>query len=398
MDPTKTDLDSVGGAIALALQAESHASAEIRLARGSFLDAVASRKPATVRPARRFQLRLAFVGALAFSGGLGAYFWMKAPISFDVGVARTKGRLGDVVEPLGADPVPMHFSEGSKIQVAPHGRLRVLSASSKGARVLVERGDVEVEIAHPGRRAKRWDFEAGPFEVRVTGTRFHMFFEPQRQTLHLAMREGQVVVTAPCLAGPRVVSAGGRLDLSCQPAELVPPPSVEAGSEARRPELSGAPGQAKARWRDLLAMGRMAEALRLADQAGLERVCQVATAKELLQLGDAARLGHRGNKAALILRILRQRFPRSNEAATAAFALGRISFEDRRAYNEAAGYFSTYLAEEPQGPLMGDALGRLMESRQKAGNLPAAKAEAEKYARRFPTGPYADLARVILSR
>jgi len=398
MDPTKTDLNSVGGSIAMALQAETHASAEIRVARGSFLDAVASRSPAAVHPARRFPLRLAFAGTLVVAGGLGVFIWMKAPISFEVGVARTKGRLGDVVEPQGADPEPLHFSEGSKIQVAPHGRLRVLAASSKGARVLVERGDVDVDIAHADKRTKRWNFEAGPFEVRVTGTRFHLFFEPQSQSLHLAMREGQVVVTAPCLEVPRVLSAGGRLDLSCQPAEPINSAMMETAVEARRTESIGLPGPAKARWKDFLGMGRMAEALRAADQAGLEGVCQVATAKELLQLGDAARLGHRGIKAAMILRILRQRFPRSDEAATAAFALGRIAFEDRRSYGEAAGYFSTYLLEEPQGPLMGDALGRLMESRQKAGDFPAARAEAEKYARRFPTGPYADLARVILSR
>ena len=403
MDPAKTDLAAVGGAIASALQSETANSGEIRLARTSFLDAVATRQPAATHRARRLYLGMAFAGTLAVAGGLGAYLWMKAPISFEVGMARAKGRLGDVVEPSGRAPLPMRFSEGSSIQVAPNGRLRVLSATPQGARVLVERGALDVDIAHVARKAKRWAFEAGPFEIRVTGTRFHLSFDPRDQSIHLAMREGQVVVSAPCLAEARRLSAGGILDLSCQPGQAPSDPAVETAPAVALPDnrptpATDTPARAQQKWRNLLASGRMREALRAANQAGLEHVCQLASVRELLQLGDAARLGRHSSKAANILRTLRKRFPESSEAATAAFTLGRIAFEDRRAFGEAAGYFSAYLAEAPHGPLMGDALGRLMESRQKSGDSTAARAEAEKYLRRFPTGPYSDHARVILSR
>ena len=120
-------------------------------------------------------------------------------------------------------------------------------------------------------------------------------------------------------------------------------------------------------------------------------------AVELLSLADAARLSGETSRAVEALLMLRQRFPASTSAATAAFSLGRLAFEKRGAYAEAARWFATYLNEQPQGPLMGDAIGRLMEARDRAGDRPAARRDAERYLQRFPEGPYAGTARVILA-
>ena len=83
--------------------------------------------------------------------------------------------------------------------------------------------------------------------------------------------------------------------------------------------------------------------------------------------------------------------------ATGAFSLGRLAFEKRAAYAEAAGWFATYLNEQPHGPLMGDAIGRLMEARDRAGDRQTAQRDAEQYLQRFPIGAYAGTARVILA-
>ena len=42
--------------------------------------------------------------------------------------------------------------------------------------------------------------------------------------------------------------------------------------------------------------------------------------------------------------------------------------------SEAASWFETYLREQPSGPLMGDAFGRLMEARLRAGDATRARA------------------------
>ena len=117
----------------------------------------------------------------------------------------------------------------------------------------------------------------------------------------------------------------------------------------------------------------------------------------MLALADAARLSGEASRAVDVLFILRQRFPGSTSAATGAFSLGRLAFEKRGAYAEAARWFATYLDEQPQGPLMGDAIGRLMEARHRVGDRQTARRDAEIYLQRFPEGAYAGTARVILA-
>jgi len=137
--------------------------------------------------------------------------------------------------------------------------------------------------------------------------------------------------------------------------------------------------------------------VRAAEHVGWSRVCRTANAVELLSLADAARLSGETSRAVEALLILRQRFPGSTSAATGAFSLGRLAFEKRGAYTEAARWFATYLDEQPRGPLMGDAVGRLMEARDRAGDHTAARRDAERYLERFPAGPYAGTARTILA-
>jgi len=151
------------------------------------------------------------------------------------------------------------------------------------------------------------------------------------------------------------------------------------------------------RWRALAARGRYAEAWLAAERAGWSQICGTANAVDLLALADAARLSEQTPRAMEALLALRQRFPGSNSAATGAFLLGRLAFEKRGAYADAARWFATYLDERPRGPLMGDAVGRLMEARHRAGDRVAARRDAERYLQRFPAGPYAGTARVILA-
>jgi TolA-binding protein len=128
----------------------------------------------------------------------------------------------------------------------------------------------------------------------------------------------------------------------------------------------------------------------------LAAVLATASQSELLGLADAARVVGETDQAVTLLTTLRRRFPGSANAAAAAFSLGRIAFERRGAYSEAVRWFSTYLEEAPNGPLMGDAVGRLMESRHRKGDRAGAHADAERYLRRFPRGPYASLATRLL--
>jgi transmembrane sensor len=405
MERPEAKLAELGAAVREALAAESASSEEIRVARAGFLQHVATRNAAASwrlrAPARRSTILLC---AGAAAAALMAWAWTRLPVTFEVGVTAVAGHTGDLVSAHAS--TPLRFSEGSTVVLREGGRLRVLATEPKGARVLVEDGTVDVSIVPARVGKKRWSFEAGPFSVSVTGTRFELSYRAVDQSFSLAMHEGQVIVSGACVRRPTPVSAGARLDLSCRPA---PPPAVKTASltgaapvAAPTPADPGSPPARPARdsaaWRDLLAAGRLQEGLRAAEQANFNRVCQAASAKELLSLADAARLFGRSARALVALRVLRQRFPSSPEAATAAFTLGRIAFETTHAYPEAARWFGTYLREQPSGPLMGDSFGRLMEARLRAGDQAGARADAEQYLRRFPEGPYASEARGILAK
>jgi TolA-binding protein len=279
--------------------------------------------------------------------------------------------------------------------------------------VLVEKGSADVAIAHrhgPG----KWRFEAGPVTVDVTGTRFRVDWNPDQRSFGIELKEGSVIVGGECLPVPRRVQRGENLHVTCGPAApKAAAAEVEAPAIAPEPtvvEPKPVPARATALahrethaaddagdWRALVAAGHYAEAVHAAERIGWTRVCRTANAVELLALADAARLSGETARAVEALATLRQRFPGSSSAATAAFSLGRLAFEKRGAYTEAARWFATYLDEQPTGALMGDAVGRLMEARQRSGDHSAARRDAERYLQRFPEGPYAGTARVILA-
>lgn len=130
------------------------------------------------------------------------------------------------------------------------------------------------------------------------------------------------------------------------------------------------------------------------EAAGFERVCSSSGASDLALLADAARLAGKVPRATAALTALRQRFAGSPQAAQAAFTLGRIAFDRRGAYGEAARWFGTYLREAPSGPLTREASGRRLEALFRAGDASARDAAAQ-YLARYPGGPHADLARRV---
>jgi TolA-binding protein len=411
---------TVGKRIRAALDADGTAGEDVRLGRARFIDYVTSRDGSRARVGRMDwfagvrRLSFGLVGATAVAAAV--LVWYRLPISFqvdsDAGPAAVAGNAGDLIEANAVVPTAVRFSEGSSIVLERGGRLRVLSLESNGARVLVEKGAADVAIAHR-RGPGKWRFEAGPVTVNVTGTRFRVDWNPDDGSFGLDLKEGSVIVGGDCLPTPRKIQRGDNMRITCAAATtklakadlpVAPVTKFETKAAPVRAPLAMARHEARdvhaaedADWRALVAAGRYAEAVQAAERAGWSRICRTANAVELLALADAARLSDQTPRAVEALLALRKRFPGSTSAATGAFSLGRLAFEKRGAYAEAARWFATYLDEQPHGPLMGDAVGRLMEARHRAGDQTAARRDAERYLQRFPEGPYAGTARVILA-
>jgi TolA-binding protein len=274
-----------------------------------------------------------------------------------------------------------------------------------------------------------WQLIAGPFAVRVTGTRFDLRWDSASQRFSITVQEGSVGVAGSIVGAERAVRAGEtlvasvaesrfdlingaqRLAVQAGEAAAAPPidgpafgdpgaapaPSAQATPSGTEPSSVEAPGKdAAGGWRDLAKQGDLRPAFAAADAHGFQSVCDSATPAELLLLGDAARVSGRADRATEALFTLRRRFPRDPRRAAAAFALGKVAFDQRHAYAQAAEWFSTCVREQPNGPLVREAWGRQIEALRNSGDGAGAQRTAREYLTRYPDGPHADIARSVL--
>jgi transmembrane sensor len=362
----------------------------------------------------------------------------REPMRFDVG-ATEPGVVGAWIAAPPAAELPIRFSDGSVLLLAPGGRARVAAVDADGAEVALERGTLDLSVVHRART--RWTVRVGPFQVHVIGTRFETRWDPVEEQLVVALREGAITVSGPVVGEGRAVRAGERLTVSAAAGKLevgAIDTATHEGSSASgsagwkqapeagwkpalpRPSASSAPGAVVSRepasaqavpaepappeapattsWRALALDARYKDALAAAERDGFDTICGAASAGDLRALGDAARLGGSSGRALQAFTALRTRFPGSPEAAAAAFILGRIAQDQGRDYAGAAGWFTRYLSEQPGGPFTADALGRLVEAEDRLGDVAGARRAAERYLAAYPGGSHAAYARGVLAR
>jgi tetratricopeptide (TPR) repeat protein len=174
---------------------------------------------------------------------------------------------------------------------------------------------------------------------------------------------------------------------------------VTVAEPARAAAKRSAPASAKSRaldFRELAQAGRYREALAASEQAGFERLCRSANAQDLMLLADIARLAGDAGRARQAYERMRERFPGEDDGQ-AAFFLGRLAFDERADYAQAARYFELSLGEQPAGPLAREAAGRLMEARLLSGDGEGARAAARAYLKRHADGPHGRTARRLLA-
>jgi TolA-binding protein len=280
-------------------------------------------------------------------------------------------------------PLPLRFSDGTQVSLGERSRGRVTQVTRGGAHIELASGSVDAEVVHlPG---ADWSFGAGPFDVIVTGTHLDVSWAPDTGIFELSVSRGSVVVKGPFIQGPQAVQAGQvcRVDLQRRSMELAQLDPEHVASAPQAPYVPTA-GSASVQPSPAESAGPQA--------SGSTSVSRTATAESLLEEARAARLAGRRDVERAALLACRKRAPGQAAAAQAAYLLGRAS-----AAAEAAGWFETYLREQPQGLLAREASGRLIESYRAAGNASAAQTAASRYLGRYPNGPHASLARQALT-
>jgi len=412
---------------------------------------------ARTRPRRRLG-RLPF--ALAMAAGAAALVLVASsatrqrPLSVQLGSSAPRGEsLPSLVADARSD-LPLQFSDGSTVTFRAGSSGQLEKLNSAGAELVLVRGTLQAHVIHA--ETTSWILHAGPYRVRVTGTRFGLSWRSER--LELSLYEGSVVVDGavlgagvPVRAGQRLTVASGvvrieplggaatvalatpgardgagrdqRATAATRPlVEPLPPTGAEAPAAATaeertgdvtpalapapevRPRSAGARGAAHGRslaardeqWLVLADRGAYAESLEAAKRLGWTNLCHRLDARRLLMLADVARYAGAPLPAHRAFQALVKRFPDDRLAADAVFSLGRLAFERGRPA-EAARWFRRYVSDWPRGPLAEQAAGRLLESTIRLQDPDATHAAARAYLARAPHGAQAALARGVLA-
>lgn len=356
---------------------------------------------------------LATLGCAAMAG-LGLWVRSKAhdpsqeALTYTVDGAR--GVAGSLVAASPSTTAPVvAFSDGTRVRLEPQARTRVVTVGRRGARIRLDEGQADVEVAH--RPGAEWFFEAGPFLITVHGTAFTFEWNAQSAHLGVQMRSGVVSVSGPVSGGEVVLRAGQSLSLNLN-GQGAPSASNVAGPDPEpAPTLAPVPAVANApsgttpapdnrrpgpSWNARLAEGHAAEIVADARRRGIAKVLELGTSEDLAALADAARFERDPGLARRALLSQRRRFAGSGRAAEASFLLGRLDDAPDDSSVRALGWYDEYLKEAPDGTYVSEALGRKMMVLERSGNHPAATRIARQYLQRFPGGTYSRAARALV--
>ena len=389
------------------------------------------------RPNRgRTRLRWQAVSALGFAALLlvaapVAWFAVRSPgpLTFEV-INGTIGEKGEIRPAIAARVgTRIRFSDGSEIALDPEARAQVSNVTPVGARIVLSNGRAHTFFV-PKPHA-RWQVAAGPYVVQVTGTIFDVQWSGDSEAFDVWLEKGSVRVSGPLIGDGIAMTHGqhlltrvkdNKILLDSQRAdaaeptpatpEPAPAPAVDPG--AARGEATGtadeqddeaaAPSHISARvthpmaksWSRRMARGDFEAVVAAAERRGIDSVLARGSHAELAALADAARYTRRSRLAGRALNAERQRFPETAEGREASFFLGNLA-EDAGDRSGAVSWYGRYLREDAAGTYAAQALGRkmLLESRRASSS---AGIDAEEYLHRFPSGSYADAARLILKQ
>jgi transmembrane sensor len=382
------------------LEARPHEATNINRLEQRVRGTLRERSAARRRSVGRLQVALAAAAVFAVVGAGAAY---KLGRSGAAPSAVAAVPAGDWIATPSGGAEERKFNDGSSVRLESESSARVQFVEAKGGLVHLDRGAVRLKVHH--RDGSSWRVAAGPYEVEAIGTEFVVDWVSSRdKPLRVSVTEGTVAVRGPAFRGTRFVSAHQMVEVASQDtgtpsAAPTPVPvdslSPEAQGDAVQDDAASSTPHARTEpsWRALEAAGKYADAVKAAERRGLSSVYQAGPADDLLALARAARFAGRMNVAREALMACRARFSGSAQAAMSAFLLGRSA-----SGVQAAEWFSTYLKEQPGGALAREALGRLLEAYQAAGDRVSARAVAERYLKSYPDGPHAALARQALHR
>lgn len=410
-------------------------SSDRRMAQRHRLVEVASRREKSGALVRARALLLFAPAAAIVAFVAGTRLMPTTAIDFWVGTATVAGTEGASLGAFSDGALPIRFEEGTRVELDPGTRAKVVRSSNKRAEIALDDGSLKAKVTSKSKTGIGWIFEAGPYVVNVRGTEFRLVWQSGSKTMDLELVEGRVEVHGPNIAREGVSLESGHVlhaEVTRGIAEVRPlqraesstsVPSVPSAAASATPPGEAPTGEAAGdiapetptgrdsvrsgpsttrktdpatEWRQLARQAHYAEALAAAREAGFEAQVARVGLVDLALLADTARFARSASEAKLALHALERRFPGSRQARLVPFLLGRVAVDLSSDPSEGVKQFRRYLAASPKGQLAEEAYGRLMLALEKTGDRAGAAEVARSYVERFPTGPNAALARSLL--
>lgn len=354
-------------------------------------------------PQRRPILHAAVLAACTVLA-LSVYYWPEAKTGAiartDVGAPPQREQIArndEVWVEASVKPTKHRLKDGSEIALEPGARGRLEQRVGLGTRFDLHEGTAAFDVKK--QQGRPFSVVAGQYRVVVVGTQFSTAYVPPSE-LSVAVNEGVVQVHMPGRAAPLSVEAGEMLEIQGREFSLheqredasVPDPDGPTGVDEN--QTAKAKGFSGVSWQELYRQGKYQQACEDARSHSLSELRARLSASDLIELASALRLCGDAAGAMSTLDALRQRFPGSSHSHDALFLIGRIH-ATRGQSAAAISRFDQYLAGAGQGRFAAEALGRLIELHEGAGNRQKARIYAQKYLQMAPQGPYRRLAESV---
>jgi transmembrane sensor len=277
-----------------------------------------------------------------------------------------------------SDTLSVDLDDGSRMQLGAHTRVEVVDGEAAAVQVELAHGSVECDVVID--RGRRFSVFAAGVEVRVTGTRFRVELDGRR-LVHVEVKRGSVEVVRPGGSAPeRRLAAGERWSLDLAQAEAAasapqarePVPAPQGVDDGSKNSARGAPGHQQA-------------------VPGAAPKPEPASARELLDRGNAARRAGDVAAAARAYDILLNQHPSDPRAGLAAFELGRLRMDRLGDLAGAVQALNRAVALAPGSGFREDAMARLVDAHANMGAGARCRAAQAAYLRSYPQGVHASV-------
>ena len=269
------------------------------------------------------------------------------------------------------------FADGSRVTVAPGGRLRVDRVSRTEVAVLLEAGRANFEVRHDP--ARLFAVTVNDILVIDQGTRFSVERgNEERPGVDVSVQEGEVELRDPAHAEPRRLSAGESWS-NRYPEVVVRRESPKSGptetSVVPQPAPSGS----------TRVSGRRARVNGDGSRARME----ASTARDLFEAGNRAKIEGRLGDAAEAFDTLRLRHRTDGHASLAAFELGRLRLNHLGDPAGALAALEDAVMLGPNAPLREEAEVRLIDALSALGRAADCMRARDQFLARHPHSVHA---------